>query len=523
MSKLEVVSSEDGVNLPPLGTPEQGSEFGFYDRLFMGWRDGKVFDYNDWEARDIWEMLKKDYKARQIENVISQPILSATTSIIPAKGDTGEADWMNNYWDDDEYNGGCETTLHELISQMTSAFSYKKAYFELMWNHGHDDYDGKIVLDKIGFRPATTCRAMRDPRNGGLLGFEQEPYYVGPEITKGTFPIEIPSKRAFVYIHGTRRDPLNGSSDMEIPYWCYKTKQKLLFLWFQFLEGVSLPRTIVLAQDEGQAKQIAQQVARLKSSGVLPIGTPAGPDSVKVTTLDLSGKGDAQFTAAIAWLDKAATDSVLAGFLDLTGNAVNGLRGATGFGGGGGSFALSKDQSNFFLQSEEAKTREMEYAVRRGIFAPLARYNFGKSARIPKLKFEPLNDEDKTNSLTLLQGMIASPNNHATVPGEFIAALAQQSGDYLGLDGASLAQAFQKASDDAAAQAAALGASQMGQQVAGAAGAVDAASMTVMHAKTPTAGSAALPTKPGTPPPTATAPAGLDHNILPPAIEAFRK
>ena len=92
-----------------------------------------------------------------------------------------------------------------------------------------------------------------------------------PERLVNHWPIRVPRKRAFVYVHGKRLDPLSGTSDLEIAYWCYKTKQKLMFLWFQFLEGVSLPRTIVKANDITVAQQVAGQVSRLKSSGVLPV------------------------------------------------------------------------------------------------------------------------------------------------------------------------------------------------------------------------------------------------------------
>jgi hypothetical protein len=474
--KLALVNASlDAFGAPPLDK-EKGSEFGWNDRTFLGWQDGKVFDYGDYEARDIEELLKKDYKARQIENVMVMPIASATWAITGVKGDTGEADWLNDYWSHDEFNGGCKTPLDQIIGFMTTAFSYRKAFFEKMWAVGTGDFDGKYVYDNIGFRPATTCRMMRDPRNGSFQGFQQEPYAIGPQITKGVYPILIPPKRAFVYLSGARRDPMNGSSDLEIPFWCYKTKQKLLFLWFQFLEGVSLPRTIVRTKDIDDANRIASQIAGLRSSGVLPIATPTG--DVSVDTLDLSGKGAEQFTSAIAWLDQASVNSVLAGFLDLTGTASNGLRT-----GGGGSYALSKDASDFFLQSEEAKTREMEFATRRDLFAPLLRYNFGKKARIPTFKFEPLNDEDKDNSLTLLTTALASPANVAGIPADFVGMLAKQVGDYIGLDGDQLQTVFQKAAADATAAAAANGASPTGQAVAGVAGATDAASNVMSSVK----------------------------------------
>lgn len=459
---------------------EEGSEFGFFDRMLFGWRDGKIFDYADYEARDLYEMLARDYRARQMEAVLTLPITSAERSIVAADGDKGDAEWLKQYWETDAYKGGCKTSLDHIIDLSTSSFSYKRAYFEKVWVRGTGDFADSFVYDKLGWRPQTTCRLRRDPGNGSFAGFEQEPFWVGPEIAKGKWPIEIPADRAFVHIHGTRRDPLNGSSDMEIAYWCWKTKQKILFLWFQFLENVSLPRIVVHAQDQGVANQIAQQVAKLKGSGVLPLvaGDSRASGQFSIDTLDVSGKGAEQFIQAIQWLDNAAVDSILAGFLNLTGGVGNG-------GQAGGSYALSRSATDFYNQMEEAKTRELEASIRKHLFAPLIRVNRGPDATVPKLQFEPIHDEDKGTSVQLLQTLLAQPPQQgqpSPIPSEFVQELAEQVSEYIGLDGSKIRKSFEEASAKAqklAAQQSAVGASPVGQQVAGIQGAVQAAAQVV--------------------------------------------
>jgi hypothetical protein len=475
-SRLQVVREDDGFDLPRLGA-EDGTTFGFFDRWNVGTTpDGKfVTDLADWEARDMHEMLKKDYRAQQIEKVLALPIMSAEYSIQPVQGDKGEAAWLKSYWEADAFMGGCRTSLAQIIGLMTSAFYYKRAYFEKVFVKGEGPFEGKIVYDDVAWRPQTTCRIMRDAKHGRFRGFEQEGFYIGPNISNaGKWPIQIPQNRAFVYTHGTRRDPLNGVSDMEVAYWAWKTKQKVLMLWFQFLQSVSLPRITVKASDTTTATAVAQEIARMKSSGVLPLGVPGGPDSVSIDTLDVSGKGSDQFMHAINWLDTAATDSVLAGFLNLTG-AAN----MTHF---GGSYALSKDASDFFLQSLESKAREMEDQIRSGLFAPLIFHNFGPNAAVPKIKFEPLNDIDKDPAIDLLKTAMAAPPG-GPVPTSFVAELAGQVATYLGLDGTKAQEDFKKSFDAAAAQAQAkaltegggMGATPTGQAVAGMAGAVQAA------------------------------------------------
>lgn len=475
MTKFQMV--EASANIPPLNR-EDGSSLGYFDRWQTGHTyDGKfTTDYADWEARDLFEMISKDYKARQIENVLSLPIMSAEYQIVPATDDNGEAAWLNAYWSADPLAGGSITSLDQIIGLCTSAFYYKRAYFELVWVLGRGQFEGQFVYGDVAFRPQTTCRILRDRINGRYAGFEQEPYYLGPGISKtGQWPIQVTAKsgRAFVFTHGTRRDPLNGVSDMEVAYWAYKTKQKVLLLWFQFLQSVALPRITVKAQDDTTARSVAREVARMKGSGVLPIATGGDPNSVDIGLLDASGQGADQFQQVIQWLDNAATSAILAGFLDLTSTANT---------NGQGSYALAKDASDFFLQSLEAKTREMEWQIREQLFAPLIRRNFGPDAKVPFLQFEPLNDIDKETAVSLLQASMMSPPG-GPIPSSFIAGLAEQVSNYLGLDGTQMQADFQDSFDAAAAQAkaealamAAPGAgTEVGQQVAGLAGAVSAA------------------------------------------------
>lgn len=463
----------------PADGVEQGSSFGWFDQMMFGWTDKYVYDYADWEARDLAPFLAKDYKARQIMNVLQLPISSATWTITPAKGDKGESEWLANAWEADPVNGGCKTPLDHIIDQCTSAIAYKRSYFEKVFK---TDDDGKIFYDKVAWRPQTTCRLMRDPRNANFVGFEQEQFWTGPGITSGVWPIKIPKERAYVYIHGQRTDPINGVSDMEVPYWCYKTKQKIMLLMFTFLEGVALPRQIVFAQELGVARQVAGQMAGLRNSGVLPVARAGGAGSVEIQSIDSSGKGMDQFMTAISWLDGAAGDSVLAGFLNLTGTAA--ARGGVG----GFGVGLSKDASDFFLQAREADTKEIAVSLRKDLLAPIVRYNFGKQAAVPQFQFEPLNDEDKSNSIDLLKAMLTMPPGGTNpVPAEFIAALGGQVAQYLGLDGDKTVDQFTKAAADAKAQAAQMSAqmaSPQGQAVAGMAGAVGAATTAVQGATT---------------------------------------
>lgn len=450
---LSVVSDADGY-LKPLKNAdldkEDGTSFGFQERLFYAFDDGAVLDYGNWEAIDIRSMLEADYKARQIMNATILPAISTRKSIEAAPGDSGETDLINAVFantDGETLSGtGCKTGLDTVVAQMMSAVAYKRSFHEKVWTLGRGELAGRYIYDKIAYRPQTTCRMMRHPRTGDIIGFEQDAYLsgAGVALTRRTERPRIKRNRSVIHVHGTWLDPINGISIMEVPYWAYKTKQKLLFLWFQYLEGVSLPRTTVITGDEGASRRIAAAVRATKNSGVVPVWSD-DPENTKIEALDLAGaQGAAEFMKAITFLDQCATQENLMGFLDLTGSEKS-----------GGSYALSADGSDFFLQAGEARDRELENSVRREIFAPLVRYNFGPSGKVPFYRMAPLTAEDNAQAIAMFQALLASRDpSTAAVPHEFIGELAGKIAGAFGLDADKIVKEFEKAAADGAIQAA---------------------------------------------------------------------
>src|SRR3954465_15998536 len=112
MTKFELVDDEE-YGLPKRLGQEDGTAYGWHDRWQVGTTpDGKYLtDYADWEARDLFEMIAKDHKAKQIEMAESLPIMSAEYQITETEGDTGETEWLQKFWSADPLQGGCRTSL----------------------------------------------------------------------------------------------------------------------------------------------------------------------------------------------------------------------------------------------------------------------------------------------------------------------------------------------------------------------------------------------------------------------------
>lgn len=417
-----MATNGNSVDLSPadrkkLPGPTIGSAFDPYERLFGSFDGGTVFDYTaQYEARDMRDMLARDGQARSLEQVLTLPLRSADWKITnPASGDQGQA-------------GMCRDVLAEkldlLLDQMTAAVTYRKAFFETTWRLD----GGHVVYDEILWRPPASCDAGFDPATGRPDGFRQRVWPINGKLPPGAsgkgLPgyAYIPARRAFVYTHGTHRDPLRGISDLDVAYWASETKQKILFLWFQFLENQALPKLAVYGDSLPQAEETAQGFAGLKSSGVLPMARPSDPQAKAFELIESAGHGHQQFQAAITYLDSMMTSSVLAGFTDLPQAAVQGT----------GSYALSADQSEFFLASRQAVADEMAGAIRRDLFGPLVAYNYGPDAVVPKLEIGPLSSKYVQRATTLLGETIRS--RYSGLPRDVTYMLIEATGTYLGLD-----------------------------------------------------------------------------------------
>ena len=312
-----------------------------------------------------------------------------------------------------------------VIGQITSGQIYRRAFFEKVWKIRESD--GKIIYDKIGFRPSATCQARYNARTAAPHGFRQQVWLFGGQLmaqaARQKVPgyVDIPHVRSFIYTHGKHREPLTGASEMEVSYWCYQTKMKLLYLWYHFLETQALPRVVVYGPDQPTANDRADSIAALKSSGVVGMEQPQqGQKAFEV--MENNADSGKFFNDALSFLEGWQVHSVLAGFMALTSSAT----------GGKGSYALSQDQSSFYLKSRQGVAAEIAQAYSHQIIMPLTVLNFGPDAAFPQAKFGPLQDEQEQALLTLFGQIAAAPALH--IPIQVVDLITERMASILQLD-----------------------------------------------------------------------------------------
>lgn len=439
---------------------EQGTAFDDTTALFSDFENGAAFNYDAASIRDLDRMFEQDGKARTLEQVLTLPIRQAPHSIQGNGAKDKVTEFVNKVLTAPANNGGMTTPMNQVVAQMCGAITYRKAFFEKVWT----ERDGQIVYDKLAWRPQSTCTIVRDKRTGAFRGFKQRKVTEEQNLGSGDEWNFFAPNRAFVYIHGTHRSPLEGVSDMDIPWWCFQTKQKIRFLWYQFLEGQSLPKTIVRDRDLPAAQKAAKKLLGLRTGGVIALDS-----QTTVDTLESSGKGADQFKAALQWLDIEASGSVLASFTDLGGAAA----------GGAGSFALSKDQTDFFLMSRQAVSREMQDHLNQFVIPDLVLYNFGPNEISPEFRFGPIAEDDASAAISLLQATAQTPEKQSQIPREFMGELIERVAGFLELNTNVVREGLERAAKEAEEKAAAAPTPPVNPEVPRVVGAVNEATRMV--------------------------------------------
>jgi len=286
-------------------------------------------------------MLSRNGMAAAIEQVLTLPVRGAPRTIEPAKGDKGEAEFVQSVLMTPDQAGGMATPISELVGQITAAQVFKRSFFEKVWEQRESD--GKIIYRKIAYRPPATCQARYNDRTGEPNGFRQQVWLFGGNLMldrrqKVPGYVDIPKVRSYIYTHGKHREPLTGISEMEVSRWCYETMAKLQYLWLNFLEGMAMQRLVVYGNDQPEATARADDIAQLRGSGVVGLVHPM-PEQKAFEALPSAADAGAQFAACMTYLENWMASSVLAGFLQLSGAAAKGTR--AGGGASAGSYGMS--------------------------------------------------------------------------------------------------------------------------------------------------------------------------------------
>ena len=272
----------------------------------------------------------------------------------------------------------------------------------LMFPFGHSVFEKVYEVDSKGFakwkkfaeRPHETIKDFKYDERGGPMHVEQ--YVAGASF------VEMPVENCLIFTHRKEGGRLHGIPVLRAAYKHWFIKDFLLKITNIGIEKnhvgtpvIGLPQD---TQDDDSDKKEAEKITRNLRSGqdagvVLPFGW----------TLEMfEGKRVAiEVLPYIQYQDQMIAKAALAQFLQLGTGSV-------------GSFALGKDQSDFFLMSLNSQAKYICDTVNSYAIPQLVDYNWDVEG-YPKLKFEKVggrNSEGIINGVnTLVGGRIIQPDD----------------------------------------------------------------------------------------------------------------
>jgi len=366
----------------------------------------EFIDLSKVKVADFKKMLDTDGTVQALFNTIVMPLLGSNWSIEP-DDDTPEAikqsEWVEERLRMPPHKGGMSTPMDLVLAQALRGVIEGYAGFEKVL----EIKDGKIVFRKIAWRDPTTIVIRSDDR-GGFNGFKQRAF-IGSDYQEVIIPLE----RAFLYTYGKEFHNLKGRSAFTSAYTSYDKKRRLYYFMEQQAQSDALKTKVVTGKEKASQGELDATVEAVDELGFkATVGLPFG------YTLEALNTGS-QFDL-MPYVDHHNAEmarSVLAMFILL------------GTGSKTGSYSLSQDQSDFFIQALKSVRNSLATHITSYLIPDLYNYNFEKPL-YGTFKFEDLTD----STIDLLKQVFIKLTEKDKLPQEVIDGVVQKVADKLDID-----------------------------------------------------------------------------------------
>jgi len=329
------------------------------------WRD-------ELRVQNVEKMRRTDATVKAVLNALKAPILATTWDI------ECEDEKIEEFIEENIFN--LKRSWLRFLRESLTFLDFGFSVFELIY----EIRGGKIYLVDLSPRIQHSIQKWRldDGSKGVVQRIRNDEK--ADETTKGINfgTVEIPMEKLFVLTNDMEGDDITGQSVLR-PAWKHYTYKEILYK----IQGIAAERygvgvpVVTMSENYGEGdKDKAEEAAKnLRSNESSYVVLPAGFD-MKILTPTGNPQG-AAIDSGINHHNKMILMSVLATFLGLGTDST-------------GSFALSKDQSSFFLKHVEDKAKYLAEEFTEQVIKRLVRYNFGDQAEVPRLVFAPLGDLD---------------------------------------------------------------------------------------------------------------------------------
>lgn len=341
-----------------------------YLNKLSGMRRADIFD----------EMLRSDDTITMLLTARKNPILKATWTVEPAKGDNPEQE--------ESYRKQAEHVQHEFFDRMTQDFfefleealtfiEHGYALFERVHELVDDPRFGKYVgYKKFGWRSQRTIDRWNLHKDGRIASvFQQADGDVGAYA-------HIPGDWVTIFSLRKTGDNYEGISALRSIYGNWQRKNMFLKLIAIGIEryAVNTPVGKIPAGKENQQAEREKFIGMLKAISSHHQNYFALPAGWEVDFLKNPFDAD-KVVAVIKREDEGMVRSFMANHLNL------------GQGGSSGAYALGTDLSDQFLSIIENDAAIIARRFNKEIIREFINLNYGKQSKYPKLKVVGINDK----------------------------------------------------------------------------------------------------------------------------------
>lgn len=334
------------------------------------WRDHE-------RVKTVEEMRTSDGTIRAVLSSVKTPILNAGHSIEPASEDARDIE-IAQFIESQLYNLKFRS-INELLKEILTCVEFGHSVFELILDQRLSD--GKIAL--LDVAPRIQSSIERWKLSDGRFGITQN--ILNDNNTKNGMFIkrEIPAGKLAIFTMDKEGDDVTGRSLLRSSYIHWRMKTDIYRIQAVGIERFSLgvpvgtlPEGVGAEEKEAFEEAIQNIYTNEQQYLLLP------HEGYKFELVVPNNSGNASYIQEfIDHHDRRILLSVLAEFLDL---------GATG----GGSYALSEDQSSFFLKYVEQLAVYVAEQINKQIIKKLVDYNYDNVSEYPKFVFSSLGELD---------------------------------------------------------------------------------------------------------------------------------
>lgn len=329
------------------------------------------------------EMRRSDATVNATLNALKLPILSAERRIEPTdQNDERQVEIAEFVRSNLFERLNFENFLREAMAYKDFGFYYFEKVYEIR--------NGQMFIKKLAARQpsAHLYWMMRD----GSEGVTQQLPSVH-DLTKTMNP-EIPRSKLLLFVNDMEGDNFDGVSVLRSAYKHWYLKDVLYKLdGIKHERGagilkITLPESST-DDDKNDAKELGKNFKNSESSYVIQ---PSPSWDVTLMTSGISDQSSALMDS-VQHHDRMIAKNILAQFLDLGGSST-------------GSFALSKDQTNFFTLSLRATANYIAEVINDELIKELVTLNFGEQEEYPRLEFSKIGEIDYTEMSATLEKLI---------------------------------------------------------------------------------------------------------------------